>query len=86
MKEVVYSRSAVRKFRRMPRNYSSRVREKILAYAEDPESQANNVVRLQGAGGLLRLRVGDWRVIMRAGDRIEVLHIASRGRAYRGDS
>lgn len=70
----------------MARNHSSRVRDKILAYAEAPESQANNVARLQGAGGLLRLRVGDWRVIMRVDDRIEILRVGSRGRAYRGDS
>ena len=70
----------------MPRNYASRMRKKILAYAEDADSQANNVSRLQGGGGLLRLRVGDWRVIMRDDERLEILHVASRGRAYRRDS
>jgi len=36
---------------------------KIEAYAEDPVSQANNVKALKDYGAI-RLRVGDWRVIM----------------------
>ena len=66
----------------MPRNHDKRIREKIAAYANDPASQANNVRRLRAAGGLLRLRVGDWRVIMRDGERLEILHVATRGSAY----
>lgn len=83
VKEVVYSRSAVRTLTRMPRNHAIRMRRKILAFVEDPASQANNVSRLRASGGLLRLRVGDWRAIMRDGDRLEILHIASRGSVYR---
>lgn len=83
MKEIVYSRIAVRTLARMPRNLADRVREKIRACAADPASQANNVARLRGPDRLLRLRVGDWRVVMRDGQRIEILHVASRGGAYR---
>lgn len=83
MKEIVYGRSVAKSLTRMPRNHAIRLRRKILAFAEDPASQANNVSRLRGAGGLLRLRVGDWRAIMRDGDRLEILHVASRGSAYR---
>lgn len=83
VKEIAYSRSAVRTLARMPRNLADRVRGKIRAYAEDPVSQANNVSRLHGPGRLLRLRVGDWRVVMNDGERLEILLVAARSGAYR---
>ena len=82
MKDITFSRSALRTLTRVPRNHAQRIRDKIATYADDPASQANNVRRLRGSGGLLRLRVGDWRVIMRDGERLEILHVASRGGAY----
>ncbi|MCY3819631.1 MAG: type II toxin-antitoxin system RelE/ParE family toxin [Gammaproteobacteria bacterium] len=81
MKDIEYSRGAVRTLARMPRHRAISIRNKIRACAENPSSQANNVERLRGADGLLRLRVGDWRVIMRDAGRVQVLHIASRGGA-----
>ena len=83
MKEIVYSRTALRVLTRMPRNWAQRLRDKIRAYADDPASQANNVIRLKGQDGLLRLRVGDWRIVMRDGDVLRVLHVTSRGSAYK---
>jgi mRNA interferase RelE/StbE len=59
------------------------IREKIRSFAEDPASQANNVKALQGVEGVIRLRVGDWRVIMRDGVVVEILEIKARGSAYR---
>ena len=67
----------------MPRNLANRIRSKIRAYAENPASQAVNVARLRGQDGLLRLRVGDWRVVMRDADVLQVLHVASRGSIYK---
>ena len=67
----------------MPRNVADRIREKIGDYAADPASQANNVARLRGLDGILRLRVGDWRVLFRDEDRIMVINVAPRGGAYR---
>ena len=83
MKEIAYSRAAVRTLARMPANLADRIRGRIRAYAEDPSSQARNVRRLRGSDGFLRLRVGDWRVVMRDADSLEVLHITTRGQAYR---
>ena len=83
MKEIAYSRAAVRTLARMPRNLADRIRRRIHAYADDPASQARNVRRLRGSEGVLRLRVGDWRVVLRDADSLEVLHIATRGHAYR---
>ena len=76
VKEIAYSRAAVRTLARMPRNLADRIRSRIRACAEDATSQAGNVRRL-------RLRVGDWRVVMRDADTLEVLHITTRGHAYR---
>ena len=83
MKEIAYSRTAVRTLARIPRSLADRIRTRIRAYAEDPASQTANVRRLRGTGRFLRLRVGDWRVVMRDADTLEVLHITTRGHAYR---
>jgi mRNA interferase RelE/StbE len=83
VKEIAYSRAAVRTLARMPRNLADRIRGRIRAYAEDPASQAANVRRLRGPGRFLRLRVGDWRIVMRDADTLEILHNATRGHAYR---
>lgn len=81
MKPIAYSRTALRALRRMPTNVAQRIRGKIEAYAADPASQANNVKALQGRQGL-RLRVGDWRVIMQDGVVLDVLEIGPRGGIY----
>ena len=67
----------------MPRKLAGRIRDKVRAYADNSASQANNVTRLLGQDGLLRLRVGDWRVVMRDEEVLQVLHIASRSSAYK---
>ena len=83
MNAVAYSRTAQKALTRMPRNWARRIRDKIMAYAEDPAAQANNVTALKGQAGLIRLRVGDWRVIMRNESVLTILDVSSRGDAYR---
>ena len=46
--------------------------------------QWNNFQLIEGLDRLLRLRVGGWRIAMRDADRLEILHVASRGSAYNG--
>ena len=82
MREIVYSRTAQKTLTRMPRNWARRIRDKVRAYAADPAAQANNVVRLGGEDGLVRLRVGDWRIIMRDSAVLRILNVTSRGSAY----
>lgn len=65
----------------MPVNTSSLIRAKIVQYATDPASLANNVKALQGRTGI-RLRVGDWRVIMEDGVVLDVIEIGPRGGVY----
>jgi mRNA interferase RelE/StbE len=81
VKEIVYTRSAVRSLRRIPANVSARIKAKIEQYAMDPASLGNNVTELKGRGGL-RLRVGDWRVIMEDDVVLAVLRIGPRGDIY----
>ena len=66
----------------MPRSSADLIRAKIEAYAADPLSLANNVTALKGREGL-RLRVGDWRVIMDdRGNVLAILDIGPRGGIY----
>ncbi|RBO53032.1 type II toxin-antitoxin system RelE/ParE family toxin [Rhodovulum sp. BSW8] len=82
MKPITYRPAALRALRKMPRTTAKRIISKIEAYATDPASQANNVKVLKGREGI-RLRVGDWRVIMDDnGDVLDVLEIGSRGSIY----
>lgn len=82
MKQVAYTKSALKTLRRMPANTAALIREKIEQYAADPASQANNVKALKGREGI-RLRVGDWRVIMDdQGQVLAVLEIGPRGGVY----
>ena len=83
MKAVVYSRTAQKNLTRMPQNWARRIRNKIMAYAHDPACKSNNVVRLRGQDRLVRLRVGNWRVIMRDGTVLLILKVVSRGSAYK---
>ena len=65
----------------MPRPTALRIVDKIEAYALDPASQANNVKALKGREGI-RLRVGDWRVIMLDGEVLDVIEVGPRGSIY----
>lgn len=82
MKQISYTRAAIRALRRMPANTAQLIRDKIEAYARDPASLANNVTVLKGRQAI-RLRVGDWRVIMDdQGTVLAVLDIGARGGIY----
>jgi mRNA interferase RelE/StbE len=82
MKQISYTKAAIKALRRMPSNTAALIRVKIEAYAEDPNSQANNVKPLKGREGI-RLRVGDWRVIMDDhGNVLAILDIGPRGGVY----
>ncbi|TPE47886.1 type II toxin-antitoxin system RelE family toxin [Amaricoccus solimangrovi] len=81
MKPITYRPAARKALRRMPRTTAERIMGKIEAYATDPVAQANTVKALQGRDGI-RLRVGDWRVIMRDGEVLEVLDVGPRGGIY----
>ena len=82
MRAISYTRQALKALRRMPADTAQRIIAKIEQYAQEPETQANNVTALKGQEGI-RLRVGDWRVIMNDdGVVLAVLEIGPRGRVY----
>lgn len=81
MKRVVYTKAALKSLRRIPANAARLIVAKVDQYAADPTSLANNVTALKGREGI-RLRVQDWRVIMRDGVVLEVLEIGARGSVY----
>lgn len=81
MKEITYTSAAKKTLRRMPANTARIIVAKVKAYAADPEALANNVKALKGREGI-RLRVGDWRVIMKDGVVLMVLEIGPRGSVY----
>ncbi len=82
MTVVVFSRSALKALKRMPRNQSKLIRKKIDQLAADPASLAQNVAKLVGEPGE-RLRVGSWRVIFeRHDDTLDIRNIRPRGGAY----
>lgn len=82
MRAISYTRQALKALRRMPADTAQRIIGKIEQYAQEPETQANNVTALKGREGI-RLRVGDWRVIMNDdGVVLAVLEIGPRGRVY----
>jgi mRNA interferase RelE/StbE len=84
MKQISYTKAAIRALRRMPANTASLIRTKVEAYAQEPSAQANNLKSLKGREGI-RLRVGDWRVIMDdQGNVLAVLDIGPRGGIYDG--
>lgn len=82
MKKIAYSKSAIRFLNKIPANQSARIRSKIKQYAEDPVGLENNVTALKGSN-YIRLRVGDWRVIMDdQGTVLEILKVGPRGGIY----
>lgn len=84
MREVIYAKQALKELARMPMADAKRIRSKVQQYADAPETQANNVKKLQGVD-YYRLRVGDWRVIFREdGVVVDVIKIAGRSVVYRG--
>lgn len=82
MKEIAFSKDALRALLRMPVNTARLIRGKLDQYAADPASLGNNVTSLKGERGVLRLRVGDWRVLFtETGEVIAVIRVAPRGGA-----
>lgn len=63
-RRVHYSRSAIRTLRRIDRRTAQRLRAKIALLAADSDALANNISALRGEPGEMRLRMGDWRVLL----------------------
>ncbi len=83
MYKVKYSKGAIRKLRKLPKNRADRICLKINELAKSPYLNTQ-VKLLKGVEGY-RLRVGDWRIIYTINDtelEIWIVKIASRGDIY----
>lgn len=81
MKDVTYTRAAIRVLRRMPANVAARIEAKVSEFAADPARLANNASAMKGRDAV-RMRVGDWRIIMHDGVVLTILEIGPRGGIY----
>lgn len=80
MTEIIYSKMARQSLMRS--NKRRMLLEKISQLADQPETLANNITRLQGREEW-RLRVQDWRVIfIRDAERLLIRDIAPRSSIY----
>lgn len=85
MYDVFYQSQALRALKKMPRDQSRLIRDKINRLAQDPHAPNPNVKRLEGRNGH-RLRIGDWRVLYELQDDrlvIVVVKIKTRGDVYK---
>lgn len=72
-------RRAFKQLEKLPRSHRTRVAKAILALEENPFPPEKKWKRLQGTGGLVRLRVGDYRVLYEVlGDKVHVLAVIPR--------
>ena len=82
MLQVLYTDDALRDLRAIGHVAASKVTAKVRAFAANPSAFANRVKRLQGSG-VLRLRVGDYRVLFTEdGKVLRVLRIGHRREVY----
>jgi mRNA interferase RelE/StbE len=82
---VLFTKSADKSLRRLPRNVAQRIRRSLDDLAANPYAEHLDVTKLHSRPGY-RLRVGDWRVIYDIENDelvILVLRIGSRGAVYR---
>ena len=83
MKPIRYEKAAAKSLIRMQRPVAQRIRGKIEQWAADPMSLDRNVTELKGRPGVVRLRVGDHRVLIRETEaEVHVLDIGPRGDIY----
>jgi mRNA interferase RelE/StbE len=72
-------RQAFEQLQKLPQPSRTRVTEAVLALEEDPFPPGKKWKRLEGSGGLLRLRVGDYRVLYEVlNEEVHVLAIVPR--------
>lgn len=81
---LVFRPAALKTLRKIDRQAASRIKDATEALRDDPRPAG--VKMLTGAHGLLRIRVGDYRVLYTVDDEVRVVRIADlghRGGIYR---
>lgn len=79
---VEYTKSAVKSLEAMARNVRENIIERIDRLAADPDHDPQ--VKALKASDVLRLRVGNWRVLFRrTSGAVRVIDVLPRGSAYK---
>ena len=80
MYKLVFLSSAKKEFKKLDRVAQKFIKEKLLLLTKDPNSLKNNLKALQGKHkGKFRLRVGDYRVILKKEDEKLIIIVISVG-------
>jgi mRNA interferase RelE/StbE len=85
MYKIEYSKTALKKLNKIPKNLVKRIQDKLTKIAHNPYDNHPNTKKLVGREGY-RLRIGDWRIIYEIdNDKIVilVLEIDTRGGIYK---
>ncbi|MCK6479669.1 MAG: type II toxin-antitoxin system RelE/ParE family toxin [Planctomycetes bacterium] len=80
-REVRFKPSGLRDFQDLPGPMRAKVGKRLDALCVDPRPPG--VKELEGGEGLLRLRVGDWRIVCSVDDGARVVMVVKVG--HRGD-
>lgn len=82
--QAVWTRSAWKELQVLPKARQSLILESVAQFAADPFGQHPNAKPLVGEKNAIRLRIGDYRVVLHRGaDTIEVRAVAHRREIYR---
>ena len=85
MKTIVrFTRNAEKQLLRLPKDIQRRVDKRLSSLASAP--RAGGAARLEGEEQMLRVRVGDYRILYEidnAAGALTVIAVVHRGKAYR---
>jgi mRNA-degrading endonuclease RelE of RelBE toxin-antitoxin system len=82
--ETTWARSASKEAEAIPKAKREAVMKAIAAYAADPFGPHPNAKPMKGEKNAVRLRVGDYRVVMvRLDNCLEIIAVAHRKEVYR---
>jgi mRNA interferase RelE/StbE len=80
-KRIVFSPTARKQFLNLDKQVQIRIKTGIQKLAIVPPQ--GDISKLKGREDQYRLRIGDWRIIFRLTDIVEIITILPRGQAYK---
>ncbi|TAL01847.1 MAG: type II toxin-antitoxin system RelE/ParE family toxin [Rhodospirillaceae bacterium] len=82
--QITWARSASKELQALPKAKQVAVLEAVSSFAVDPFGSHPNAKPLKGSDGAVRLRVGEYRVVLVRGKGfIDVVKVAHRKDVYR---
>ncbi len=80
-KQIVFAPTAKKQFLNLDKSIQIRIKAGIQRLAIVPPQ--GDISKLKNRNGQYRLRIGNWRIIFRLKDVIEIVAILPRGQAYK---